>query len=292
VRSLLALVTLLAAAPVLVAQDAEPPRPALQDLSASVRAAGMAGGSLALTGDAAVVFDNPAIIGPIRRLAVEAAHARLPDDRWYVSTAAALRTGPVSVGGGWRYLRYPEASPIRDNLEWVAATSLRLRGVHLGLAADYVSVEDSSGTVSRTLTQDAGVMVAFFDIAALALAFENLGRTALSGPTLALPARTRLGFSFNLIDTYSNGRLLATVETIWTDGEARRTILGLEGGAVLHGIGLVARIGHGGQPAGSGVGKTSYGASLVLGDARVDYAYLHRSSVGRSVHLLGVHWTP
>jgi hypothetical protein len=279
-------------APPLTAQTPEPPRPALQNLSASVRAAGMAGGSLALTGDAAVVFENPAIIGPIRRLAVEAAYARLPDERWYTSSAAALRTGPVSVGGGWRYLRYPDGSPVHDNLEWVAATSLRVRGVHLGVAADYVSVEDSAGTVTRTLTQDLGLMVAFFDISALALSFENLGRTSLTGPRLTLPSRTHLGFSLNLIDTYSNGRLLATIETIWTDGESRRTILGLEGGAVLHGIGLVARVGHGGQPAGSGVGKTSVGGSVVLGRARLDYAYQHRSAIGRTVHLMGVHWTP
>lgn len=135
-------------------------------------------------------------------------------------------------------------------------------------------------------------MVAFFDIAGLALSFENLGRTSLSGDRLALPARTHLGFSLNLIDTYSNGRLVGLIETVWTEGEPRRTILGLEGGAVLHGIGLVARLGHGAAPAGSGIGSTTYGGSVVLGRARIDYAYQNRSAIGRSVHLVGVHWTP
>jgi hypothetical protein len=252
----------------------------------------MAGGSVALTGDAAVVFDNPAIIGPIRRLAIEAGYARLPDNRWYTSGAAALRAGPVSVGGGLRYLRFPDGGAVSDNLEWVAAAALRLRGVHLGVSTDYVSVEDSSGAVSRTLTEDVGVMVAFFDIAGAALSFENLGRTPLSGSRLELPSRTHLGLSFNLIDTYSNGRLLATWETIWTANEPRRTILGLEAGVFVHGVGLVGRIGHGAQPRASGVGKTSYGGSLVLGTARLDYAYQSRSAIGRSVHLIGVHWTP
>ncbi|HET9065125.1 MAG TPA: hypothetical protein VFN22_04815 [Gemmatimonadales bacterium] len=274
------------------AQTPVPDVAPITNLSASVRAAGMAGAAVALTGDAAVMFDNPAIIGPIRHLAVEIGYARLPDDRWYSSSALALRAGPVSVGGGLRYLRYPDADPLTDNLEWVAATSIRLRGVHLGASADYVSIEDSTGAVRRTLTQDLGVMVAFFDIAGLALSFENLGRTSLSGDRLMLPARTHLGFSLNLIDTYSNGRLVGLIETVWTDGEARRTILGLEAGVVLHGIGLVARIGHGAAPAGSGVGSTSYGGSLVLGRARVDYAYQHRSAIGRSVHLVGMHWTP
>ncbi len=287
-----ALALLTAAVPLGAQQPAAGTTPTLQYLSASVRAAGMAGGSVALTGDAAVVFDNPAIIGPIRRLAVEASYARLPDRRGYASGAAALRTGPVSIGGGLRYLDFPDDHPLTDNLEWVAAASLRLRGVHLGVSTDYASVEDSSGTVSRALTEDAGVMVTFFDIASAALSFENLGRTSLSGSTLDLPSRTHLGFSFNLIDTYSNGRLLATWETVWTADQPRRTIVGLEAGVFVHGIGVVGRIGHGAQPPRSGVGKTSYGASLVLGTARLDYAYQRQSALGESIHLLGVHWTP
>jgi hypothetical protein len=153
-------------------------------------------------------------------------------------------------------------------------------------------VEDSSGAIFRTLTEDASLTVAFFDIAALALVFEHLGRTRLTGARLDLPAATHLGFSLNLIDTYSNGRLLATFETVWTDGADRRTILGLEGGVVFHGVGLVARVGHGAQPEGSGAGKTAYGASVVLGRARIDYAYQPQTAIGRSVHLIGAHWTP
>ena len=68
--------------------------------------------------------------------------------------------------------------------------------------------------------------------------------------------------------------------------------MGLEGGLVLSGIGLVARIGHGAQPASSNRSKTSYGASVVLGRARIDWALQGRSGLGRDVHLFGVHWTP
>lgn len=277
-------------APGLAAQEAAPV-PALPGLPASVRSAGLAGISVALPGDAAVVFTNPSAIGPIRRLAVEASYARLPDERWYTTGAAALRVGQFSAGGGFRYLRFPDASEVTDNLQWVGALSARIRGVHLGMAANYVSVEDSSGTVFRTLTEDVGVTVAFFDIAAAALSFENVGRTTLTGPRLSLPSSTHLGFSLNLIDTYSNGRLLAVVETTWSEGD-RRTVVGLEGGAVFGGVGLVARIGHGGQPRGDAVSKTSYGGSVVLGRARLDYAYQPRSAIGRSVHLFGAHWTP
>lgn len=284
------MVAIVLLAPALAAQGVAP-TPALPGLPASVRSAGLAGISVALPGDAAVVFTNPSAIGPIRRLAIEASYARLPDDRWYATGAAALRAGPLSAGGGFRYLRYPDRQALTDNLQWVGAVSARIRGVHFGLAASYVSVEDSSGTVFRTLTEDAGITIAFFDIAAAALSFENLGRTRLSGPRLSLPSATHLGFSLNLIDTYSHGRLLAMLETTWSEGD-RRTVVGLEGGAVFGGVGLVARIGHGGQARGDQVSKTTYGGSVVLGRARLDYAYQPRLLIGRSVHLFGVHWTP
>lgn len=273
--------------------QAAPPVPQLPNLPASVRAAGMAGASVALPGYAAAVFDNPSAIGPIRALSLEAAYADLPGDRWYTTGAAALRAGPAAIGGGYRYLRFQgDATPVRDNLQWVGAGVWRLSGVNLGASAKYVSVEDSSGTVYRTLTQDAGATLAFFDIAAVGLAFQNLGRTPLTGERLELPSSTHLGFSLNLVDTYSTGRLLATIETIWTDGAPRRTLLGLEGGAVLKGVGLIARIGHGAQPVGSGNSETTYGGSIVLSRARLDYAYQPRSAVGRDVHLIGVRWTP
>jgi hypothetical protein len=103
-----------------------------------------------------------------------------------------------------------------------------------------------------------------------------------------------LGLSLNLLDTYSNGRLLGTVETIWTEGARPRTVVGLEGGAVFYGLGLIARIGTGGQPSDPGgpFSRTAYGGGLVLGRARLDYAYQRRSPLGRSVHLFGFRWTP
>lgn len=268
-----------------------PPRPALPDLPASVRVAGMAGAGVAMPGYAAGVFDNPSLVGPIRTLSLEAAWARLPDDAWYTTGAGALQLGRGNLGGGYRYLRYPEGAPVRDNLSWVVAPVYRLQGVALGASAKYVALRDSANVVYRTLSSDAGVTLAFFDIAAIGLSFQNLGRFALSGERLTLPASTHVGFSLNLIDTYSSGRLLGTLETVWTSGASRRTILGLEGGVVVQGVGLVARIGSGGQPEGSRAGSTAYGGSIMLGQGRVDYAFQPRSALGRSVHLIGLRWS-
>lgn len=283
---------LIACAPTLLSAQGEAPRPALPDLPASVRVAGFGGAGVALPGYAASVFDNPANLGPIRTLSLEGAFARLPDRSLYGAGAAAVRVGNFNLGGGLRELHFEGARAVRNNVAWVGAATYRLQGVAVGTSAKYISVEDSSGTVFRTLTSDLGVTLAFFDIAALAISFQNLGRYALSGEQLELPSGTRLGFSMNLIDTYSNGRLLATFETNWTAGESRRTVIGLEAGAVFRGVGVVGRIGTGAPPPGTDIGKTSYGGSLVLSRARIDYAYQGRSAIGRSVHLVGVRWTP
>ena len=162
----------------------------------------------------------------------------------------------------------------------------------LGGSVNTVAVEDSGGTVYRTVTSDAGITLAFFEIAAIGLTVHNLGQFGIRGPDLSLPRNTHLGFSLNLIDSYSTGRLLATVETVWTESEAHRTIFGLEGGAVFRGVGLIGRIGTGPPPANSTMSRTAYGASLVLSGARLDYAYQAQSAVGRSIHLVGVRWTP
>lgn len=244
-----------------------------------------------MPGNAASVFDNPSLIGPIRTLSLEGAWTRLPDDSWYTTGAAALRLGHGNLGGGYRYLDHA-AGPTASELSWVVAPVYRIKGIALAGSAKYLSVRDTAGTVFRTLSSDAGMTLAFFDIAALGLDFRNLGRFSLSGERLSLGPSTHLGFSLNLIDTYSNGRLLATLETVWAEGEPRRTVLGMEAGAVFSGVGVIVRVGTGGQPMGSRVDRTAWGASLVLGRSQVDYAYQHRGAVGRSIHLIGLRWTP
>lgn len=268
------------------------PAPILPDLPASVRIAGLAGVGVAVPGYAGAIFDNPSASGPIRALSLEGAYARLPDDGWYGTVAGAVRGGAFNLGGGIRYLRNGSSNPVADNVSWMVAPVYRSRGVATGASIHYLSVEDSSGKVYRSLGSDLGFTVAFFDIAAIGLAFHNLARYPLDGPTVDLPASTHLGFSLNLIDTWSQGRLLATVETVWQQGSAHRTVVGLEGGVVVHGVGVVGRVGLGRLPGRSDVGRTSWGASLILGRTRLDYAYQWKSVLGKRLHLFGARWTP
>ena len=272
-----------------LAAQAAPPN-LLPELPIAVRGAGLGGASTAMIGYAGSVFTNASGLAPIRVMSLEGALARFSDSSRYFMGAAAVRLGPVNLGGGLRYLRYDAGGPLQDNMESVLAAVFHRRGISVGLAGDYFAVEDSAGVTTRTLTSDASVTVAFFDIAALAFAVQNIGVAPIEGPALAMPGSVRLGFSLNLIDTYSTGRLLATVDHVWSENSSR-TIFALEGGAVFYGVGLMARIGMGRVPAASPYASPTYGGSLVLGRGAIDYAYLRRAGEG-PLHLFGFRLTP
>lgn len=277
-----------------VAQQPARPVPVILGFPSSVQAAGLAGAGVALPGYAGAIFVNPAGIAPIRVLSLEAGFSPTPDRSTYFMAAGATRLGRFNFGAGGRYLRFPSTSPTLDNLSWVGALVYRRGGIALGGAGKYVSVEDRSGVITRSVTSDLALQVAFFDIAAVAVSGRNLGEVELSGDGFDLPETLSAGFSINLLDTYSSGRLLFTLEASWADHDRRRTVAGLEVGAVLYGIGVVARGGSGSQPglAGGLLSNTTFGGSVILGRARIDYAYQHRSALGRNVHLFGGRWTP
>ena len=243
-----------------------------------------------MIGYAGSVFTNPSGIAPIRIMSLEGGFARLSDTTTYVMGAAAVRLGPVNLGAGARYLRFDAGHAVYDNLETVLAGVARIHGVALGLAGDYFSIEDSAGTYTRSMTTDASLTVAFFDIAALAFSVQNVGRIPISGTLVDIPSSFRLGFSLNLIDTFTNWRLLATVEEVWSEGDAR-TLFGMEGGAVFYGVGVVGRFGAGAQPVGSPYSSPAWGGSVVLGRGALDYAYVRRPGLN-PIHLLGVRLTP
>lgn len=272
--------------------DRTPPVPVVSTFPASVRIAGLSGAGVALIGFASSVFTNPSGLAPVRSLSLESAVTRRDDRSAYLMGAAAVRVGDFNLGAGYQYLEFARDAPVSSNLSWAGAVVYRIAGIAVGGSGRYVSVREREGPVTRSLTGDLGMTLAFFDIAALAFAVRNVATTSLTGPSLELPTAYHLGFTMNLLDTYSNGRLLATVETVWTDGENRRTIVGLETGVVVGGIGLVARAGTGARPDGSLLSATTVGGGLVLGRAAIDYAWQRRSGLGERLHLLGVRWTP
>jgi hypothetical protein len=287
-----ALVLALAVPGALAAQARE--TPVILGFPSSVQAAGLAGAGVGLPGYAGALFVNPAGLAPIRVLSLEAGGSRTPARATYAMAAVAGRLGSFNLGAGARYLYFPDTSRTFDNLSWVVAGVYRYSGIAFGVSQKYVSVEERDGPITRSLTSGVAVQVGFFDIAALALSAQNLGQVRLSGAGLVMPAELHLGFSLNLLDTYSNGRLLATIESVWAEHERGRAVVGLEAGAAVAGLGILARAGTGRQPglAGGLLSNTTFGGSLLLGRARLDYAFQHRSALGHDVHLVGARWTP
>jgi hypothetical protein len=266
--------------------------PPVLSLPASVRHAALAGAGAALIGDAGSVFSNPAGLATIKVLSLEGSFQYYPDRTVQGAASAALRIGPFNLGGGGSYIVFNDSAATSSNLLWVGSAVYRFGLIALGGSAKYVSSEDSAGVISRATTSDAGLAIAIFDIAALGFSVQNIGQTHVSGDPLLLPTRYRLGFMLNFTDPQTTARLLGTVETIWTEDQERRTILGLEAGAVVSGVGVVARVGHGGQPPGSRQKKWTVGGGLLLGRLGLDYAYQKRDGLGGEVHRVGVRITP
>jgi len=261
-------------------------------LPASVRQAALAGAGAALIGDAGSVFSNPAGLATIKYLSIEGSLQSYPDNTLQGSAAAALRLGPFNVGGGGSYIVFNDSARVRSNLMWVGSAVYRYGLIAVGASGKYVSSEDSTGRISRAFTTDAGLTIALFDISALGFSVLNMGQERLTGGPLLIPTRYRLGFMLNFTDPQTTARLLGTIEAIWTERQKRRTVIGLEAGAVLSGIGLVARVGHGGQPVGSNQAAWTFGGGVILGRLGLDYAYQRRTGLGGQVHRVGLRWTP
>jgi hypothetical protein len=267
------------------------PAPLILTLPVSVRAAGLGGIGVALSGDASSTFLNPAGLATIRNIAIEAAGQRYPDGSVEGMAAGALRLFQFDLGGGIHYLRFSDTSSVKDNLQWTASGVYRYGLIALGGTLKYVSLEDSAGATRRAATTDAGLGIHIFDIMTLAFAVRNIGSWRVTGGPLQLPVSKHLGFAFNFVDPQETARLLATMEVVWTDRADRRTVLGLEAGAVVGQVGLVGRIGYGAQPQGAGQKDVSVGGGLVLSRVGIDYAWQRRTKLGRQVHRLGVRFT-
>jgi len=278
----------------IAAQAPSPPVPAplVLYLPASTRMAGMGGAGVAVIGDAGAMAVNPSGLALVKTIAVEGIYGWLPGGVEHRGAAGALRLGQFNLGASYQFLRYPEPSPAAHDLLWTAGAVYRYGLVAVGAALKYAAARDRAGALAASTAGDVGVTLAVFDIMALAASVQNLADRAASGPGVGLPTMGRLGFTLNFVDPQSNARLLGTIETVWVEGESRRTVLGAEGGVVVHGVGVVARVGHGGQFTALGQTEWTVGGSVVLGQLHLDYAYQQQRGSARDIHRVGVRWAP
>lgn len=273
------------------AQTQTPLAPLILTLPISVRSAGLGGASVALNGDASATFLNPAGLATIRNIAIEGAVQRYPDGSLEGFAAGAFRILQFDLGGGVHYLRFSDSSAVADNLQWTGSAVYRFGLIALGSTLRYVSLADSAGAVRRSATMDMGLGIHVFDLMTLAFAVRSLESWRVNGGPLLLPVSKHAAAAFNFTDPQLTARLLGTVEVIWQDRAARRTLLGLEAGAVLSGVGVVGRLGYGAAPAGAGQKELSLGAGVVLSRFNIDYAWQRRTRLGREIHRLGLRFT-
>jgi hypothetical protein len=261
-------------------------------LPAPTRSAGMAGAGVALNGDAGAVFINPAGLATIRHTSIDANVLQAPDRSIVARAAGALRLYKFDLGGGIQYLRYNQPAPLTDELWWTAAAVYRFGMIALSGNVMYASVLDTAGQTDRSVSGGVGFQLAVFDIMAIGGTIQNVASKTITGAGVDQPVNGRIGFMFNFVDPQSDARLLVTLEGAYAEGQKPRTLVGVEAGVVLKGIGIVARGGYGNNPDVSMLGDWSVGGSLILSrHAAVDYAYLPDTPLGGPANQLGVRLT-
>lgn len=286
------LLTVAGAGPPCVAQSGPGTEgPIILQMPASVRAAGLNGAGAALVGDAGAVFSNPAGLATIRHIALETTYRQAPFDAYVAAGAMGLRLNRFNLGVGLHYFHLgsePEVVPDPSTggntgiptganvraYEFLGVGSLVYRKGMLALGGSAKIVRQAVGDVEeRGVSGDLGFALAVFDIMAIGFAVQNVSGNWTRESAMVLPRLTRLGFTMNYTDPQETFRLLSTVEAQWPAGRSARLVLGGEGGVVLHGVGVIGRLGYGSRAAESGRGAVVFGASIEVGRLHFDYAY-------------------
>jgi hypothetical protein len=280
----------------------------LAALTASTRGAALGGAGVALVGDAAALFANPAAIATVRRLALEVSYERYLAGTAYTAAALATRVGRFDWGVGAQALDYglePEIIPdsttggrrgiptggMFRSADIVAASSLVFRRGLLAVGGTAKYARQTVGSYAADAwAGDVGVTLAVFDIMAFGAAVRNIGGDMGNGARL--PRRAAVGLTLNYTDPQGTFRLLTTAEAQW--GAGTTWILGAEGGVVFGGragAGLVGRLGFARRPDDVASSPISAGAGVVMGRVQLDYAYRGFAALG-ATHRFGVRWTP
>jgi hypothetical protein len=292
---------------------------AVLDIPATARMLGLGGAYTAVVGDEGSVFANPAGLAPIRHLALGSSYQRYLLGSYLVSGAAAFRVGRFDLGLGVQVLDFGQDTVYRPdpafggqrgiadpsgatagayNAVGVGALCYRFGMLSLGGSVKYIqeqiTITDTTLYDASGVGFDVGAAAAFFDIAAVGVVVQNLGRDlqTSTGTPAPLPRTVRAGLSINLLDPEETPRLLLVTDWVSPRGAEAYWIFGLEGGVVSGGVGILGRIGitAGGSP--TGRRTPVLGGGLVFHSLRLDYGYEGFGAVGGGTHRFGIEWIP
>ena len=274
--------------------------PIILQLPPTVRTAGFNGAGVALVGDAGSVFINPAGMATIRRMAVEGSYRSIGQGTYLATGALAWRIGQFDVGLGGRYFdrgsapsAIPPATPGGEPAyEALGVGSLIYRFGLIAIGGSGKYYRQRVGDVyDRAVSIDAGIALAFFDIAALAFSTQNIGGNWVDSSGVMLGRVSRLGFTMNYVDPLETWRLLSTFEVQWVEGQPARGVIGAEAGVVISGVGILGRAGYAGRTAAYSDATLTGGATLTLGRFLLDYAYRPKDLSGDDAHIVGLRLT-
>ncbi len=270
----------------------------------SIRSAGMNGVAVAMVGDAGSVFTNPAGLATIRNIALEGGYRAMPLDGRLASGALGMRVKQFDVGFGLigfdrgyelaRRIDSIAGDPLPtddsfNDFEGLAVGSLVYRQGIIALGGSLKGIRQRAEAGDRRATSiDMGMAIAVFDIMAIGFSIQNWGGNLRTSNELEMPRLSRFGAMLNYVDPQEGFRLLSTFEVQWPEGESSRLVLGAEAGAVLSGVGVRVRAGWGTTQIGDVHSDFTYGASVELGTANIDWAYESKGIFDESVNRFGI----
>jgi hypothetical protein len=271
--------------------------------------AALAGAGAAIVGDDGNVFVNPAGMAPIRRTTLGGSIGLGPENTRFASASYVLRIGRFDVGFGAMARDWGDtvvlALPAGDttlassNLASWAVMGVGAAAYRRGILSAGVSgkatreyVADSAGSLwdASGVTGDVGIAITIFDIMAIGATIQNFAGTFtdnLAGPDPALPRTVRAGYTLAMIDPQGTMRLTLTAEWIRPPSRDSYWALAAEGGVSISGVGVMARAGYAAGRSGVDARAPSFGAGMVFGPVRFDYAYQTYSTVAGASHRLG-----
>jgi hypothetical protein len=261
--------------------------------------AAMGGVGVAVLGDAAAIFDNPAGIAPVRHVSLEASFEPYLAGTNYTSAAVALRLGQFNWGFGGQALDYGTepvvvgGTPTGEQIHPVdvlgTSALVYRRGIFaLGGGATFarqqVGVNPQSAWAGNV-----GLGMDVFEILEFGVSVLNLGGAFPDGSTLG--RRTRAGFTTNYVNPQATYHWLATIEGEWPDGAPAELLVGVEGGLGSRSVGVTGRIGYVTRSPTSAESRWSVGGGLRVGKVDIDYAYQAYDLVGGPTHRVGMRWS-
>lgn len=277
------------------------------------RAAAFAGGYSAMTGDADVLFYNPAGISSLQAGAAFA-YQPLVQGIAFGSASASFRLGHLALGAGVSYLNggsVDETTPDpvfgdqrgKPTGQTVSATESAARiaaalplangRFRVGAAAGFIS-SDIAGSSAATPVFDVGVQAGLVPSLSAGASLRNmggsLGKDSASAP---LPSEARLGLSYAAASATGLGLAVSADFVAGLQEHTSGLAGGIEAGLLRsssRGFGAVARIGYDQAQGSGGLAPLQVGGGLSIGSIALDYTFQDMNNFG-AVHRFGVRWT-